>query len=83
MKIDFAPIENRSHLADCRILFVFMLSHYFDFIDENRLTVTHMISSMLYDESFSFPLELLCIELGYLIASVAFEVRQESIYLLT
>lgn len=57
-----------------RIFIVFSLSSYFDLIDENRSTLTHMISSILYDETFSFPIELICIELGYLIASIAFEV---------
>lgn len=57
-----------------RILIVFSLSNYFDLIDENRVTMTHMISSILYEETFSFPIELICIELGYLMASIAFEV---------
>ncbi|CAF3082549.1 unnamed protein product [Rotaria socialis] len=56
-----------------KILIVFFLANYFDIIDESRLTLTYMISNILYDETFSFPLELLCIELGYLITSIAFE----------
>jgi len=69
----FAEVIDFVILHALKILIVFTLSHYFDFIDENRLTVTHMISSILYDESFTFPIELICIELGYLVASVAFE----------
>ncbi|CAF2446860.1 unnamed protein product [Rotaria sp. Silwood2] len=56
-----------------KIFIVFFLSNYFDIIDESRLTLTYMISNLLYDETFSFPIELICIELGYLIASIAFE----------
>jgi hypothetical protein len=33
-----------------------------------------MISSLLYEEALAFPIELVCIEFGYLIASIAFEV---------
>jgi hypothetical protein len=33
-----------------------------------------MISTFLYDETFLFPIELICVELGYLLASIAFEV---------
>jgi uncharacterized RDD family membrane protein YckC len=32
-----------------------------------------MISNFLYDETFSFPIELICIEFAYLLASIAFE----------
>ncbi len=56
-----------------RILIVFLLSNYFDIIDESRLTLTYMISNFLYDETFSFPIELICIEFAYLLASIAFE----------
>ena len=58
-----------------RILTVFVLANYFHLIDETRLTVNYMISSILYDETLSFPMELLCVELVYLLASIAFEVR--------
>jgi len=34
-----------------------------------------MISSLLYEEALSFPMELICVEVGYLIASIAFEVK--------
>jgi len=57
-----------------RILILFFLSNQFNLIDENRLTLTYMISNLLYEESFSFPIELLCIELIYLVASIGFEV---------
>jgi len=56
-----------------KILIVFFLSNYFNIIDESRLTLAYMISNFLYDETFSFPIELICIEFGYLIASIAFE----------
>lgn len=56
-----------------KILIVFFLSNQFNLIDENRLTLTYMISNLLYDETFSFPMELLCIELIYLVASIGFE----------
>jgi len=56
-----------------KILIVFLLSNYFDIVDESRLTLTYMISNLLYDETFSFPIELMCVEFGYLIASIAFE----------
>ncbi|CAF0802276.1 unnamed protein product [Rotaria sordida] len=56
-----------------KISIVFFLANYFDIIDESRLTLTYMISNLLYDETFSFPMELICIEFGYLITSIAFE----------
>jgi hypothetical protein len=34
-----------------------------------------MISSLLYEEALSFPIELVCVEFVYLIASIAFEVK--------
>ena len=58
-----------------RILIVFFLSHYLHVIDENRLALRHMISSLLYEETFVFPVEFVCVELSYLIISIAFEVR--------
>ena len=58
-----------------RILVVFFLSHYLNLIDENRLALKHMISSLLYEETFVFPVEFVCVELTYLIISIAFEVR--------
>ncbi len=51
-----------------------MLSNYFNIIDESRLTLSYMVSNFLYDETFAFPMELLGVELAYLIASIAFEV---------
>ena len=35
-----------------------------------------MISNFLYDETFAFPIELICVELAYLMASIAFEVME-------
>ena len=54
-----------------------VLVNYFHLIDETRLTVNYMISSLLYDETLSFPMELLGVELVYLLASIAFEVSAE------
>jgi len=56
-----------------KILIVFLIANYLHLIDESRLTLTYMISSLLYEETLSFPVELICVELGYLIASIAFE----------
>ena len=71
----FSSIQKQiSRSVFFRILVVFFLSNYFDIIDESRLTLTYMISNFLYDETFSFPIELIIVELGYLIASIAFEV---------
>jgi len=53
---------------------VFVLSNYFHLIDQTRLTMHYMVSSLLYEETLSFPLELICVEFGYLIACIAFEV---------
>jgi hypothetical protein len=58
-----------------KILIIFFLSRYFDIIDESRLTLTYIISNLLYDETFAFPIELICVEFGYVIASITFEVR--------
>jgi len=57
-----------------KILIIFFLSRYFDIIDESRLTLTYIISNLLYDETFAFPIELICVEFGYVIASITFEV---------
>ena len=57
-----------------RILIVFVLANYLHLIDETRLTLNYMVSSLLYEETLSFPIELICVEFGYLIASIAFEV---------
>ena len=57
-----------------RILAVFILANYFHLIDETRLTLNYMVSSLLYEEALSFPIELVCLEFGYLVASIAFEV---------
>ncbi|CAF0783041.1 unnamed protein product [Adineta steineri] len=56
-----------------KILVIFILSSYFDIIDESRLTLTYIISNLLYDETFSFPIELICIEFTYIVASIGFE----------
>ncbi|CAF1119133.1 unnamed protein product [Adineta ricciae] len=56
-----------------KILVIFLLSTYFDIIDESRLTLTYIISNLLYDEAFSFPMELICIEFTYIVASITFE----------
>jgi len=56
-----------------KILIVFLIANYLHWIDENRLTLNYMISSLLYEEALSFPIELICVELGYLVASIAFE----------
>lgn len=37
-----------------------------------------MLSSFLHEDTLSFPMELICVELGYLIASVSFEVTQNN-----
>lgn len=58
-----------------RILIVFFLANYLHLIDETRLTLNYMISSLLYEEALSFPIELVCVEFAYLIASIAFEVN--------
>ncbi len=58
-----------------RILIVFFLANYLHLIDETRLTLNYMISSLLYEEALSFPIELVCVEFVYLIASIAFEVK--------
>ena len=57
-----------------RLLIVFLLANYLHVIDETRLTINYMISSLLYEETLSFPIELICIEIGYLLISIAFEV---------
>ncbi|UJR08663.1 hypothetical protein I4U23_012921 [Adineta vaga] len=56
-----------------KILLIYFLSNYLHLIDETRLTVNYMLSSLLYEDTLSFPLELICIEFGYLIACIAFE----------
>jgi uncharacterized RDD family membrane protein YckC len=56
-----------------KILIVFFLANYLHLIDETRLTLNYMISSLLYEEALSFPIELVCVEFVYLIASIAFE----------
>ena len=57
-----------------KIVVILFLSHYFDIIDQSRLTLTHIISNLLYEETFSFPIELICVEFGYVLASITFEV---------
>ncbi|CAF1154480.1 unnamed protein product [Rotaria sordida] len=56
-----------------KILIIFILSNYLHLIDASRLTLNYMISSLIYDETLSFPIELICVELAYLIGSIAFE----------
>ncbi|CAF1000699.1 unnamed protein product [Rotaria sp. Silwood1] len=56
-----------------KILIIFILANYFHLFDASRLTLNYMISSLIYDETLSFPLELICVELAYLIGSIAFE----------
>ncbi len=56
-------------------MIVFFLSNYLHLIDETHLTLNYMVSSLLYEEALSFPIELVCVELGYLIISIAFEVN--------
>jgi hypothetical protein len=54
---------------------VYVLVNYFHFVDETRLTLNYMVSSLLYEESLSFPIEVVSIEVGYLITSICFEVN--------
>ncbi|UJR37540.1 hypothetical protein I4U23_030242 [Adineta vaga] len=60
-------------LHTLKILIILFLSTYFDVIDESRLTLSYIISNLLYDETFSFPIELICIEFTYIITSITFE----------
>ncbi|CAF1055657.1 unnamed protein product [Adineta ricciae] len=56
-----------------KIFLIYLLSTHLHLIDETRLTVNYMLSSLLYEDTLSFPLELILVEFGYLIACIAFE----------
>ncbi|CAF3961968.1 unnamed protein product [Adineta steineri] len=56
-----------------KILMIFVLANYLHLIDETHLSLSYMVSSILYEDSLSFPLELLCVELAYLVICIAFE----------
>jgi hypothetical protein len=49
--------------------------NYFHLMDESRLTLNYMVSSLLYEDTLSFPIELVSVEVAYLIASIVFEVN--------
>ncbi|CAF3097973.1 unnamed protein product [Rotaria sp. Silwood2] len=54
-----------------KILIIFVLSNYLHLIDSSRLTLSYMISSLIYDETLSFPVELICVELSFCLTRYA------------
>ncbi|CAF0726538.1 unnamed protein product [Didymodactylos carnosus] len=69
----FAEVIDFILLHAFKLLVVTIIANAFHLIDENRLTLSYMVSSLLYDDTLSIPFELIFLEIGYAITSIAFE----------
>ncbi|CAF0810085.1 unnamed protein product [Didymodactylos carnosus] len=69
----FAEVIDFIILHAFKLLSVVLLANTFHLIDENRLTLSYFVSSLLYEDTLSIPFELIFLEIGYALTSIAFE----------